>query len=69
MREHRSEKIHELFVETKKSYPLSTGVRSAGYHFIFLFYFYFEQYLFRSAQFSDAGLNRALMKRKNNKKQ
>ena len=33
------------------------------------FYFYFEQYLFRSAQFSDAGLNGALMKRKNNKKQ
>ena len=32
-------------------------------------YFYFEQYLFRSAQFSDAGLNGALMKRKNNKKQ
>ena len=64
MREHRSEKIHELFVETKKSYPLSTGVRSAGYHFIFLFYFYFEQYLFRGAQFSDAGLNGALIKRK-----
>ena len=67
MREHRSEKIHELFVETKKSYPLSTGVRSAGTT-LFL-YFYFEQYLFRSAQFSDAGLNGALMKRKNNKKQ
>ena len=27
-------------------------------------YFYFEQYLFRSAQFSEAGLNGALMKRK-----
>ena len=40
MREHRSEKIHELFVETKKSYPLSTGVRSAGYHFISLFLFW-----------------------------
>ena len=38
MREHRSEKIHELFVETKKSYPLSTGVRSAGYHVIFFIF-------------------------------
>ena len=28
------------------------------------FYFYFEQYLFRGAQFSDAGLNGALIKRK-----
>ena len=32
---------------------------------LFLFiYFYFEQYLFGGAQFSDAGLNGALMKRK-----
>ena len=28
------------------------------------FYFHFEQYLFSGAQFSDAGLNGALMKRK-----
>ena len=32
---------------------------------LFLFiYFYFEQYLFRGAQFSEAGLNGVLMKRK-----
>ena len=36
---------------------------------LFLFiYFYFEQYLFRGALFSKAGLNGALMKRKNNTK-
>ena len=29
-------------------------------------YSYFEQYLFRGDQFSEAGLNGALMKRKNN---
>ena len=34
-----------------------------------LFYFiYFEQYLFRGAQFSEAGLNVALVKRKNSTK-
>ena len=33
----------------------------------FLF-FYFEQYLVRGAHFSEAGLNGALMKRKNNTK-
>ena len=36
--------------------------------FYFLLYFYFEQYLFRDAQFSEAGLNGAQRKRKNNTK-
>ena len=35
--------------------------------FIYLF-IYFEQFLFRGSQFSEAGLNGALMKRKNNTK-
>ena len=67
MREHRSEKIHELFVETKKAirYRRVSVVRGTT----LFFYRYFEQYLFRGAQFSDAGLNGALMTRKNNKKQ
>ena len=66
MREHRSEKIHELFVETKKTirYRRVSVVRGTT----LFFYFYFEQYLFRSAQFSDAGLNGALMKRKKQQK-
>ena len=34
--------------------------------FYFIYLFYFEQYLFRGAQFSEAGLNGALMKKKNN---
>ena len=33
-------------------------------HFNLFRYFNFEQYLFGGAQFSDAGLNGALMKRK-----
>ena len=36
------------------------------YLFIYLF-IYFEQVLFRGSQFSEAGLNGALMKRKNTK--
>ena len=39
--------------------------KSDGFYFIL---FYFEQYLFRGAQFSEAGLNGALMKRKKNTK-
>ena len=40
-----------------------------GVNFLFFPYFFsFEQYLVRGAQFSEAGLNRALMKRKNNTK-
>ena len=31
---------------------------------LFIYLFYFEQYLFRGAQFSEAGLNGARMKRK-----
>ena len=34
--------------------------------FYFIYLFYFEQYLFRGAQFSEAGLNGALMKKNNN---
>ena len=34
-------------------------------YLIYLF-IYFEQYLFRGAQFSEAGFNEALMKRKKN---
>ena len=34
--------------------------------YLFIYLFYFEQYLFRGAQFSEAGLNGALMKRTNN---
>ena len=37
-----------------------------GVNFLLFTYFSFEQYLVRGAQFSEAGLNRALMKRKNN---
>ena len=33
-----------------------------------ILFIYFEQYLFRGAQFSEAGLSGALMKRKNNTK-
>ena len=36
--------------------------------FYFLLYFYFEQYLFRDAQFSEAGLNGAQRKRKTTQK-
>ena len=40
-----------------------------GVNFLFFpYFFYFEQYLFRGAQFSEAGLNGALMKSKNNTK-
>ena len=44
-----------------------TGVPCLTF-FYFLLYFYFEQYLFRDAQFSEAGLNGAQRKRKNNTK-
>ena len=36
--------------------------------FIIIFFNYFGQYLIRGAQFSSAGLNGVLMKRKNNTK-
>ena len=41
-----------------------------GVNFLFflIFFLYFEQYLVGGAQFSEAGLNGALMKRKNNTK-
>ena len=43
----------------------SVGTASRDFYlFIYFILFYFEQYLFRGAQFSEAGLNGALMKRK-----
>ena len=39
--------------------------KSDGFSFLF---FYFEQYLFRGAEFNEAGLNGALVKRKTNTK-
>ena len=57
----------EIFIKPACYRSLFTSVGTASrdfYSFIYFILFYFEQYLFRGAQFCEAGLNGALMKRK-----
>ena len=58
---------YEIRTEEAINFTRNTISLPKVFYFL-LYFFYFEQYLFRDAQFSEAGLNGAQRKRKNNTK-
>ena len=58
--------VYSVTPEAEAWRPEGTTERTVRKVMVFIL-FYFEQYLFRGAQFSEAGLNGALMKIKNTK--